>query len=139
MLWLKTGNLALIGGLFTTFIVLTFGLIIFLSLKSREKLQSSGIAIIDQMSGTNIEFLLLEYFKKLGYRGKLTSEYEDYGADLLLLKENVRYVVQATRWNQKGGVKTVVKTVQEVVAVIKYYKADIGILITNNFFYRKCD
>jgi len=85
---------------------------------------------IDQMSGKTFELLLLEHFKRLGYRVKLTSEYADYGADLLLLKDNVKYVVQAKRWKQKVGIKAI----QEVVASIKHYKADKGIAITNNYF-----
>ena len=81
------------------------------------------------------ELLLLETFRKSGYGGKNTQEYGDYGADLLLVKDNVKYVVQAKRWNQKIGVKAI----QEIVAAIKYYKADKGMVITNNYFTKNAE
>ena len=51
------------------------------------------------------------------------------------MKDNVKYVVQAKRWNQKIGVKAI----QEIVAAIKHYKADKGMVITNNYFTKNAE
>jgi len=130
MLWLNTFDLALILKAYLLVVVILFGVGLFLFLQRHRKLLSSGIAEIDKMSGKMFELLLLESFRKLGYKGKTTQEYGDYGADLLLVKDDEKFVVQAKRWNQKIGVKAV----QEIVAAIKHYKADSGLVITNNYF-----
>jgi restriction system protein len=98
-------------------LVLLICVVVLLYLRRRRMLLSSGIAEIDKMSGTMFELLLLETFRKSGYRGKTTQAYGDYGADLLLVKDDEKFVVQAKRWNQKIGVKAV----QEIVAAIKHY------------------
>lgn len=135
MLWLTTSDFVLtIKALFLV-IVLLFCVILFLYLRRRRVLLSSGIAEIDKMSGTMFEQLLLETFRKSGYGGKTTQEYGDYGADLLLVKDNVKYVVQAKRWNQKVSVKAI----QEIVAAIKYYKAHKGMVITNNYYTKNAE
>lgn len=135
LVWLSTFDTALVIKLFNYVIVIIIGVGIFLFLRRRRMLLTSGIAEIDKMSGTTFEQLLLEYFRKLGYKGKTTEEYGDYGADLLLAKDNIKYVVQAKRWNRKVDIKAV----QEIVAAIKHYKADRGIVITNNFFTRNAE
>ncbi len=116
-------------------LVLLFCAVVLLYLRRRRMLLSSGIAEIDKMSGIMFELLLLETFRKSGYRGKTTKEYGDYGADLLLVKDGLKYVVQAKRWNQKIGVKAI----QEIVAAIKHYKADKGMVITNNYFTKNAE
>ncbi len=135
MLWLKTFDLALTLKAYLLVVVVLFGVVLFLYLQRRRKLLSSGIAEIDKMSGKMFELLLLETFRKSGYKGKTTQEYGDYGADLLLVKDNVKYVVQAKRWNQKVSVKAI----QEIVAAIKHYKADKGMVITNSGFTKNAE
>ncbi|MGM0653374.1 MAG: restriction endonuclease [Bacillota bacterium] len=129
-IWLRTGNLSLVITIFVISMVALFAIGLFLRSRRKKKILTSGIDEIDEMDGKTFEQLLLEYFRKMGYKGKLTSEYADYGADLLLIKDNIRYVVQVKRWNQKVGLKAI----QEAVASIKHYKADRGIVITNNYF-----
>ena len=129
-IWLKTGNISLVITLFVISMVALLIIGLFLRSNRKNKILTSGINEIDKMDGKTFEQLLLEYFLKMGYKGKLTSEYADYGADLLLVKDNLKYVVQVKRWNQKVGLKAI----QEAVASIKHYKADKGIVITNNYF-----
>ena len=129
-IWLKTGNLSLVITIFVISMVVLFAIGLLLRSNRKKKIITSGIDEIDKMDGKTFEKLLLEYFLKMGYKGKLTSEYADYGADLLLVKDNLKYVVQVKRWNQKVGLKAI----QEAVASIKHYKADKGIVITNSFF-----
>ncbi len=130
MVWLSTGNTSLVISLLIVFVAILLSIGIYLNIRKKKKMMASGIADVDEMDGRMFEQLLLKHFHKLGYKAKVTSDYADYGADLLLVKDNTKYVVQAKRWKQKVGVKAI----QEAVASIKHYKADRGIVITNSFF-----
>lgn len=55
---------------------------------------------------------------------------ETNGADVIAYKNDTKYVIQAKFYSNPVGNKAV----QEVVASIGMYKADKGIVITNNTF-----
>jgi len=94
LLWFSTGNIT-IAIISIIFVFLIFaGIMFFLAKMKREKLLSSGIDIIDSMEGILFEELVLEHFKKQGYKGKLTPATADYGADLLLDKDGERIAVR---------------------------------------------
>ncbi|MDQ0228604.1 restriction endonuclease [Metabacillus niabensis] len=94
-----------------------------------EKLSQSGIRDIDQMSGLEFEQYLVALFRKNGYRVKITSASNDFGADLVL-EGNERIVIQAKRYSGKVGMKAV----QEISSAKGYYNAQIAWVITNNYF-----
>lgn len=98
--------------------------------KCREKLIKSGINIVDKMNGEEFEVFLLTHFERLGYKGHTTAKSGDYGADLVLIKDNEKIVVQAKRWKAKVGIEAI----QQVIGAKSYYKASKCIVITNNFF-----
>lgn len=93
-------------------------------------LLNSGMDIVDKMTGEEFERFLLVHFEKLGYKGKVTAKTNDYGADLILKKENSKIVVQAKRWTSKVGIEAV----QQILGAKQYYKADKCMVVTNNFF-----
>lgn len=92
------------------------------------KLKYPTLEEIDCMEGEEFEEFLQYKFKKLGYKAKLTSVTGDYGADLILTRKGETFVVQAKRYSSNVGVAAV----QEVVASMKYYEADKGIVVTNS-------
>lgn len=94
------------------------------------KLLNSGIDIVDKMTGEQFEEFLLQHFRNLGYSGYVTRGSHDYGADLVVKKDGISTVVQAKRWKQKVGVEAV----QQIVAAIKHYGVQQGIVVTNSFF-----
>lgn len=83
---------------------------------------------IDNMSGKEFEKLLLILFEIMGYPVEATPGSQDYGADLILYKNGLKIVVQAKRYKSHVGVKAI----QEIVASVKYYKADKAMVITNS-------
>lgn len=95
-----------------------------------EKIKNSGINEIDSMNGRDFELFLSHLFKKYGYQTKVTSYQNDYGADLILTKNQKKIAVQAKRWNSKIGIKAV----QEVIGAMGYYKTNEAWVITNNEF-----
>lgn len=94
------------------------------------KIKSAKMTDIDKMSGVQFEYFLNLLFKQLGYKVQETKTVGDYGADLVITKDNKRTVVQAKRYNSRVGLKAV----QEAVSAIAYYKAHEGWVITNNEF-----
>ncbi|MBS4030548.1 MAG: restriction endonuclease [Clostridiales bacterium] len=82
------------------------------------------------ITGEEFELYIKFIFEKLGYNVELTKATGDQGADLVLMKDNVKTVVQAKFYNNSVGNKAV----QEVVAALKIYDAQIGIVVTNNRF-----
>ncbi|NEQ64298.1 MAG: restriction endonuclease [Symploca sp. SIO2D2] len=82
------------------------------------------------MTGREFEEFLAKIFKRLGYQVMLTKASADYGADLLIQKEGIKAVVQAKRKQGSVGIDAV----QQVVAAIAYYHANLGMVITNSKF-----
>ena len=113
-IWLRTGDLSVVVAIYLLILILILGTVFFLYSRRRKILLSSGIDQIDKMDGKMFEQLLLEYFRKLGYKGKLTSEAADYGADLILQKGSVKYAIQAKRWKNDVGIEAV----QQIVGAV---------------------
>ena len=100
------------------------------ALKKKKCLIDSSLYTIDIMDGEEFEKYLELGFRELGYAVKLTPKGKDYGADLILHKDGVTIAVQAKREERPVGISAV----QEVTSAIKYYNADKGMVITNNYF-----
>ena len=86
---------------------------------------------IDKMSGNQFENFLFKLFKERGYDVMHTPSSYDQGADLILNGYGETIAIQAKCYfNQNVGNSAV----QEIVAAIKYYKADRGVVVTNSYF-----
>lgn len=100
-----------------------------LSSSKSGKHKGNPIINIDNMTGIEFERFLKEMFKTLGYRVKKTPDSGDYGADLYMEKDGKIYIVQAKRYRNKVSLPAV----QEIVAAKSYYKADVCMVVTNNY------
>jgi restriction system protein len=69
-------------------------------------------------------------YEALGYQATITPATRDYGADLILEREDYRWVVQAKCQAKPVGNKAV----QEVAAARSYYKADYSMVVANRDF-----
>lgn len=128
--YFKTGSLnkallAVFGLLILVLLILTV-----IRLIQIKKLKRSGINKIDQMDGFLFEEYLSLLFKEHGYKTKRTKNTGDFGADLIISKNNEKIVVQAKRYNNNVGIKAI----QEVIGSVKYYNADRAMVITNSYF-----
>lgn len=115
--------------LLVTFCFLFIVKILFL-FYNKQKYLYSRIFEIDKMSGPDFEKLLKAHFEKQGYSVRLTPASNDYGADLVLIKGNLKTVVQAKRYKNKIGNKAI----QEIVGAKGYYNADKCMVISNSFY-----
>ena len=127
--WSKVGTQKVI----TYFLIMAVIVIASIVLYKRHKsniMLSSGIDVIDNMSGTKFEEFLQVHFKKQGFKVHLTPATNDYGADLIIERDGIKTVIQAKRWNQHVGIEAV----QQVVGAINHYGAASGMVITNSYF-----
>ena len=82
-------------------------------------------------NGYDFEEYVANLFKELGYTLiEVTKKSGDQGADIVLQKENKKYVIQTKFYSSPVGNKAV----QEIVASLSLYKAQYGIVVTNNSF-----
>lgn len=82
-------------------------------------------------NGYDFEEYIAKFYEKLGYKiEEVTKKSGDQGADVVAYKDNLKYVIQVKFYSSPVGNKAV----QEVVAAIGMYKADKGIVVTNNTF-----
>ena len=82
-------------------------------------------------TGAEFEEFLQNIFFRLGYDAQLTNKAGgDQGADLILKKQGLIYVVQAKFYGKPVGNKAV----QEVVAAVRYYTGNAGIVVTNSTY-----
>ncbi len=98
-------------------------------------LKQAEIEYVDVMEGYVFENFLKVMFFYLGYDAVVTKRSGDYGADLVLVKNKQKYVVQAKRYNKNVGSRAV----QEVVVAKKHYGADYAMVITNSNFTKQAE
>lgn len=108
-------------------IVLSAALLLLLLFVATRKKRSTD----DEMSGTEFEDYCAEILAKRGYEiEQMTAVTGDYGADIIISRDNVRIAVQCKRYSRPVGVKAV----QEAAAARDYYKCRKAAVITNSTF-----
>ncbi|CAJ99592.1 restriction endonuclease [Helicobacter acinonychis] len=85
---------------------------------------------IDAMNGFEFEEYSKIFFTSKGFEVSITQKSSDYGADLILEKDGVKWVVQAKRYSHKVSPKAI----QEVVSSKAYYACEKACVITNSYF-----
>lgn len=111
---------------FTVILILTF----IKESKKNERIKKSGILEIDKMTGVQFEEYLRLMFINAGYKVKRTPVTGDFGADLILEKNEKRIAVQAKRYKSNVGIKAV----QEASSSRFHYKAHETWVVTNSNF-----
>ena len=93
-------------------------------------LLNSDITKVDIMQGYEFEEFLRALFFYAGYSAEVTQKSKDFGADLVLEKNNQKIVVQAKRYSKTVGCKSV----QEIFSAKEHYLATDCAVVTNSFF-----
>lgn len=81
---------------------------------------------LKKLSGTEFEEYLAELFKSQGYQVEMTPSTGDYGADLILHKDQQLIAVQAKCYVGSVGVSAV----QEALSGMAYYSCDSAWVVT---------
>lgn len=124
------GKLTIVIIIFVSSIFILFFIKKFQRNKDIKKYINKSINEVDKMTGIEFETFLKCHFQNLGFRTETTPATGDYGADLILRKNNEKIIVQAKRYKDKVGIKAI----QEVVAAVGHYKAQKGYVVTNSYF-----
>ncbi|MFJ8246944.1 restriction endonuclease [Peribacillus asahii] len=100
--------------------------------KSQELVKENKLTFknIEQMTGVEFEYFLVELLQNIGYRAEVTKTSGDQGVDIIAKKQGKIYAIQAKRYTGSVGNKAV----QEVVSGKEFYGADISWVITNSSF-----
>jgi len=106
-----------------------------LSIRSIEEKKSSvsniKIEEIDHMDGFQFEHFCKELLSTNGFKEiRVTSASKDYGADIVAMKDDIRYVIQCKRYSGNVGEDSV----REVYSSKKVYDAEIAVVLTNSHF-----
>ncbi len=84
----------------------------------------------DDMDPFEYEHMCAEEFNKSGWEANATQASSDQGVDVIARRDDEVLVAQCKRFAKPVGNKAV----QEVVAGLKFYKANIGVVIAPNGF-----
>jgi restriction system protein len=96
-----------------------------------KQIAKSGILEIDKMDGTTFEKYLISLFEKLGFNVEWVGRPAgDFGADLIIQKNDIKTAVQAKRHDATIGVKAI----QEVNTAKNHYNCTQALVVTNNYF-----
>lgn len=90
---------------------------------------------IDNITGVEFERFIRALLEKIGVPVIQTPESGDYGADIIAVFNNAKFVIQCKRYNGTVGIAAI----QEVCGAVKYYHATVGAVITNNYFSRQAE
>ena len=96
-----------------------------------ERLQKILITEVDGMKGHDFERYVAELLEMSGFsKVKVTKGSGDFGIDVTAVLDKDRYAIQCKRSESKIGIKAV----QEAFLGKEHYKADVAVVITNNYF-----
>ena len=104
--------------------------------KGRFKMKFSGtveseLQKIDEMSGLEFEQYAADLLETVGFDDvELTSSSHDQGADIIMMRDGVRFAVQCKVYSTRLSNTPV----QEITAAREYYGCHVGIVITNSYF-----
>jgi len=93
---------------------------------------TSGMAAIDQMSGTDFEEFVAAQLRTAGWSVIRTAASGDYGVDLIAKKDDTRMAVQCKRLAKAVGIAAV----QQVVSGALHHGCDQTVVVTNRGFTR---
>jgi len=128
MLWDIAMAEPLLIGIVGSFVVGSYVLALIVNVIRKQKLKKSGILEVDKMKGKEFEEYLRVLFSERGYQVRLTPATGDYGADLVLIQNGRKTIVQAKRYKKNVGIKAV----QEIASAKQHYRAGECWVVTNS-------
>lgn len=88
---------------------------------------------IDSFDGYEFQDFIADLFQKMGYEASVNNKAYDWGVDIIVKNEFFSLGIQC-KLSKKEPIDN--EAVQEIVAGIRHYKLDKGMVITNNYFHK---
>ena len=104
-------------------------------LEDEMKKNTAKFEYSDQMDPYEYEHFCAEQFNNNNWKAKATQGSSDQGVDVIATKNNITLVAQCKRFKKPVGNKAV----QEIVAGMKYYQANKGVVIAPNGFTKSAE
>lgn len=99
--------------------------------QSKKQIDYNSIEYIDMLSGIEFEKYMSKLLPKLGYKNvKLTPASNDYGVDLIVEKDDVKFAIQCKHYSGKVSNSSI----QEANSGKQYYNCHVGVVVTNSHF-----
>lgn len=86
----------------------------------------------EKMNPFHFEKFIGELFNDLGYQTEVTKATGDFGADVLLVKDNIKTAVQVKRYGRENLVG--VGEINQIIGGREYYRCDKAIIVTTSTF-----
>jgi len=96
----------------------------------RIRVARSGIAGVDRMDVKTFEAFLASLFRDLGYEIEGSRVHGDFAAELVVVKDGTRTVVEGKRWSKHLGITAV----QAALGAMTDYACDAAIVVANRQF-----
>lgn len=117
--------------IFTFYLIKSIAYIIYESNLKKVNSLKIDFSKMDAMTGLQFEKFISKLLEEENFSNiEVTKSSGDYGADIIALKDNIKYAIQCKRYSKKISAKPI----GEVLRGMKKYHCDRGIIITNNFF-----
>ena len=88
----------------------------------------------DYMTGSDFEVYCADLLRKNGFMDvSVTSASGDFGADIIATQNKIKYAIQCKCYSSDIGVDAV----YQVTGGMKYYDANVGVVLTNRYFTRQ--
>lgn len=88
----------------------------------------------DYMTGPDFEVYCADLLRKNGFIDvSVTSTSGDFGADIIATQNKIKYAIQCKCYSSDIGVDAV----YQVTGGMKYYDANVGVVLTNRYFTRQ--
>ncbi|MDP4290576.1 MAG: restriction endonuclease [Bacteroidota bacterium] len=78
------------------------------------------------------EKIISDMYKKLGYKTKLTSKSNDKGFDIVMTKDNIKYLVECKRYSESNLIGR--ELIQKFFAAVYNERAEKGFFVTTSDF-----
>jgi restriction system protein len=101
-----------------------------LALYQRMRARRAGIAGVDRMDVKTFEESLISLFRELGYTVEGARTHGDFAAELVIVKDGVRTIVEGKRWGKHIGVNAV----QTAITARGDFGCDAAMVVANRPF-----
>lgn len=91
---------------------------------------NADLSRLDSLEGIAFEHVVADLLTSRGYKTEVTQASNDYGIDVIALKDNVRFGVQVKRYT--GSVSR--SAISDAVAGSRHWQCHASMVVTNSYF-----
>ena len=94
--------------------------------KIKQRLNNLNVEEIDRLLPYEFEDWLTDFLNENGFNAEHTKYSGDFGADIIAIRRGIKYAISCKKYSNGLGIRSV----QEIIAAMDYYNADIGWVVS---------